>query len=107
MNNPKKIPVRVARSIAKGFSHSQIIILGWSRKNNMTSVVTYGETIIDCDQASQGGNWIKKNLLNWAESECMIEPKRVLRLKAEIKDLKKKLKIHQDIIKDQNMAISQ
>lgn len=88
----KNIPIKAAKEFAEKYDKDQVIMLSWSRKDGLTWVTTYGKSIEDCDQASQGGNWLKKNLLNWPDSKCVAEPNRVKKLKEEIKKLKNELK---------------
>jgi len=79
----KRIPIKAAKELADDFLLKQVIIVAWDGK--LTHVVTYGKTLEDCDQAAQGGNFVKK-ALRWPES-LMTEPSRVKSLKARIKEL--------------------
>jgi hypothetical protein len=54
-------------------------------------VVTWGRTVVDCDQAAQGGNRVKDVLLGWPKEMCGAEPDRVKKLKARIKELEKRV----------------
>ena len=85
------VPVEAAKNVAKSYKKDQVILICWSEEDNKTWVTTYGATEIDCDQAAQGGNWLKKNFLNWPKSECCAEPERVSKLKSEIESLKKEI----------------
>ena len=84
----KKIPIKAGKQFAEKYKKDQVIILSWSRGDNMTWVTTYGRTIEDCDQAAQAGKKLKKDFLGWPESACLAEPSRVKRLRTEIKKLK-------------------
>ncbi|SIO37222.1 hypothetical protein SAMN05444166_4175 [Singulisphaera sp. GP187] len=86
---PNRIPILAASDIAKAHGCSQVIVLAWDGKK--THVVTYGESVEDCDQAAQGGNRVKV-ALGWPESLCNEEPSRVKKLKDENYDLKVKIK---------------
>lgn len=81
----KRIPIRAAKEIAKSFGMRQVILVAWSGQG--THVVTYGESLEDCDQAAMGGNRVKR-ALNWPESLRIAEPSRVTELKSKISELK-------------------
>lgn len=83
----KNIPVKAAKEIVDKYALDQVIFVAYSKERNKTFVTTYGKTEIDCDQACQGGNWLKKNMLIWPHEHCLIEPNRVKKLKARIKEL--------------------
>lgn len=86
----KRMPIKAARDVAKAYGKDQVILLCYSRDDGLTWVTTYGKTGEDCDQASQGGNWLKKNWLKWEDH--IGEPNRVTKMKQEIKELKEKIK---------------
>jgi hypothetical protein len=81
---PKRIPIQAAKDVAAKYACRQVIIAAWD--GALTHIVTYGESVEDCDQAATGGNFIKK-ALGWPESLCNAEPSRVTKLKARIKEL--------------------
>ena len=85
----KRIPIKSAKQVAKDHNLKQVILFGWDGEK--THVVTYGETIEDCDMAAQGGNEMKENW-GWSE-DYMSEPSRVTKLKKEIKILKERIKV--------------
>ena len=95
----KRIPIKDAKEISNNRGYDQVIVFGWSKEDNITSVVTYGKTVKDCDQVAQGGNWLKSTMLNWPDNECCSEPNRVKKLKEEIRDLKQYI-MHMLTLKD-------
>jgi len=98
---PKKlprIPIEGAENLAKQYGCDQVIILGWWAKTGSTCVATYGKSLADCDQAAQGGNWLKTHLLKWPECEALAEPNRVKTLKKRIKELEAYVESIQDAI---------
>ncbi len=85
---PKRIPIRAAKSIAREFDCRQVILAVWDGER--THIITYGQSLDDCDQAAHGGNFIK-NALGWPASLCQTEPSRVQRLKRRIRELEQRL----------------
>lgn len=81
-----KLPIKAAKDLATTYQLDQVIVVAWSRKENNMLVTTFGKTETDCDQASQGGNLIKKTL-GFPDQLCVQEPNRVTKLKARIKEL--------------------
>jgi hypothetical protein len=81
-----QIPTFVAEKIAKKYGSRQIILLAWDGEN--TNIVTWGDTIEDCDQAASGGNMLKKK---WGWPECNDQPPRVRELQEQITQLKAEL----------------
>lgn len=77
------IPVEVAKNIAEEHACRQVILFAWD--GNETHVVTYGQSVEDCDQAATGANVIKKGW-GWPES-TLTTPSRVKALEQRIKDL--------------------
>jgi hypothetical protein len=75
----KRIPIKAARELAKKYKLDQVIIVAYERdvkkQEHMTHVVTYGKSKVDCLQAAQGGNMVKK-ALGWPESLCNTRPRR-------------------------------
>ena len=88
----KKVPVSAAKEFADKYEKDQVILISWENETQTTWVTTYGKTAEDCDQAAQGGNWLKKELFNWPESHCVAEPHRLKKLKKENKELRTQLK---------------
>lgn len=74
-----KIPWTEAKAFAERFDLDQVITWTWA--SGLQHVVTYGKSIRDSDQAAQGGNHLKRALLNWPASEACAMPDRVLRIK--------------------------
>lgn len=54
-----KIPFEVAKEICEKYDEDQCIILTWNKKNNCTTVVTYGVGDSNSVQATNGGKEIK------------------------------------------------
>ncbi len=79
----KRIPIKVARDIAKDHGLDQVILLGWDGETS--HVVTYGKSVVDCDQAAQGGDLVKK-ALGWPAAMNAI-PSRVKALQKRLKEL--------------------
>lgn len=73
-----KIPIIRAKEIADKYNQSQVIIVTFSKETGLTTVVTYGKTLEDCDQAAIGGNFVKK-ALGWPDDKCHAQPARVKR----------------------------
>jgi hypothetical protein len=77
----RRLPIRAARDIAREFKLDQVILIGYERDmdhtfpRQMTHVVTYGKSKVDCLQAAQGGNKLKK-VLGWPDS-LRAEPSRM------------------------------
>jgi hypothetical protein len=71
-----KIPIDSAKNIAWEFDWDQVIIVAWNKTTGMQHVTTYGKMVEDCEQAAQGGNFVKK-ALGWSEEECNAKPRRV------------------------------
>jgi hypothetical protein len=67
----KRIPIKAARELAKKYKLDQVIIVAYERDEkkgtDMTHIVTYGKSKVDCLQAAQGGNMVKKTL-GWPDS---------------------------------------
>lgn len=75
---PKRIPISAAERIATEHDCQQVILVAWD--GELTHVVTYGKTVEDCDQAAQGGDFVKK-ALGWPESLRGDLPSRVQKWK--------------------------
>ncbi len=81
---PKRIPVSAAKLVAVTYDCRQVILVALDN-DNTTHVVTYGSTEEQCDQAAQGGDFVKK-ALGWPESLNAM-PNRVKALSARVKEL--------------------
>jgi hypothetical protein len=85
----KRIPIRVAKKLAKELDQSIVVIITWEGEScgtptGQTHVVTYGKTKAECGWAANLGNIIKRDILKWPEELCNTKPdKRVLALKEE------------------------
>jgi len=84
----RRLPIKAIKDLAKQYDLEQVILFGWD--GECSHCVTYGRTVVDCDQAAQGGNKIKK-MLGWPD-RTMAVPSRVLALKRTVKKLKAELK---------------
>ncbi len=71
-----RIAIQEAKNISKKYKLPQVIIVAWD--GTKTHVVTYGRTLKDCEQAAQGGNFVKK-ALGWPEEHCHATPARIKR----------------------------
>jgi len=71
----KRIPISVCKEISRNYKQSQVILITWDAIEGRTHVVTYGESVKDCEQAAIGGNKLKK-ALGWPESMCNAVPTR-------------------------------
>jgi len=87
----KRIPIKAAKDIASQYGYDQVII--WAQKNDKhrQHVTTFGRSVVDADQAAQGGNYIKRKFLGGPANECLAEPTRVRKLRERIKELEKKI----------------
>lgn len=85
---PKRVPIKTAREIGKQHGLSQVILLGWDGER--THVVTWGNTVEDCDQAALGGDRVKE-ALGWPAGLLGDKPSRVKKMEAQIAELKKQL----------------
>ena len=74
----KRIPIAAARRIAEEHGQQQVIIVTWDASSGTTHVVTYGTTLLACEQAAIGGNRVKA-ALGWPETLCNAVPARVRR----------------------------
>ena len=73
----KRISITAAKEIADKYSQNQVVIVTFDKSENRTHVVTYGQTLEDCAQAAQGGNFVKK-ALGWPDSKCQDKPTNLL-----------------------------
>jgi len=88
------IPIVEAKRISKNYNMRQVIIVALSNDGTQ-HVATYGKSMVDCDQAAQGGDFVKK-ALGWPESLAQM-PNRVKQLQDQVKSLKAQLKASDDI----------
>lgn len=72
----KRVPVAAAKRVAHEQDLDQVIIVGFRKSDGHTHVVTYGKTLVDCDQAAFGGNRIKREVLRWPPELCDDKPRR-------------------------------
>lgn len=78
MKSGKRIPISAAKSVANDFGYTQVIITAFDKTTSTTSVCTYGKSQEDCQQAAQGGNFVKK-ALGWPESAINAKPLRQIK----------------------------
>ena len=83
----KRIPIKEAKEIGVKNGYNQVIITAWDINTNTTSVCTWGKSMEDCDQAAQGGNFVKK-ALGWPEKLTNEKPSRVKKLERETTQLR-------------------
>lgn len=74
----KAIPFTEAKDIGLRNGYTQVIITAFDRNTGITSVCTWGESQEDCEQAAQGGNFVKK-ALGWPPEKCNDKPDRQIR----------------------------
>lgn len=79
----KRLPIRIAREVARENGLRQVILCAWDGER--THVVTYGVSVEDCAQAAIGGNKIK-GFLGWPKN-LNAEPSRVKALHSKIEEL--------------------
>lgn len=80
MKTGKRIPIKDAKELGKKLGYSQVIIVAWDEETNTTAVCTWGKSLKDCEQAAQGGNFVKK-ALGWPEEMCNDKPSRIKKKK--------------------------
>ncbi len=85
--DPVNIPISSVQKYARAHNLKQVIMLGWDGQD--THIVSYGETLDDCDQAAIGANKVKA-LFNWPDN-LMAEPSRITKLKQDLKKILKDL----------------
>lgn len=54
----RRIPLTAAKDLANDYDLSQVILVAFDRTDGSTHVVTYGRTIQDTRQASEGADWV-------------------------------------------------
>lgn len=74
----KRIPIQSAKDIGQQFGYTQVIITAFDKETGVTSVVTWGKSQEDCEQAAIGGNFVKK-ALGWPPEKCNDKPARQIR----------------------------
>lgn len=89
MSNPNQgdIPIHSAKRFARAHNLTQVIILGWDGTD--THIVSYGETLDDCDQAAIGANKLK-DFFSWPEN-LRAEPSRITKIKQDLKQILRNL----------------
>ena len=87
MKNYKKVTIAAAKEIAQKFDKTQVIIVCWDDTHKKMHVTTYGKSLLDCEQAAVGGNFIKR-ALGWPEDQCNAIPRRIKRKKEKQNDNK-------------------
>jgi len=88
----RRIPIKTAKDIAKKYNYDQVIIWAQNNSEPIQHVTTFGKSVVDADQACQGGNYIKRKFLGWPANECLAEPTRVRKLREQIKKLEKEIR---------------
>jgi len=72
----KRIPIKVCKEISQKYKQAQVILVTWDAIEGRTHVVTYGQSLKDCEQAAIGGNKVKK-ALGWPDEMCDAVPARI------------------------------
>jgi len=62
MPKPKKIPITVAKEIAKKYNFTQVIITAFNGEVGGYHVTTYGTNKEECKQADAGGEFVRKSI---------------------------------------------
>jgi hypothetical protein len=62
----KRIPISDAKRIGVAHGYSQVVIVAFDNVTGTQHVTTWGTTLEQCDQAAQGGNFVKK-ALGWPD----------------------------------------
>lgn len=71
----KSIPIKAAREIGESLGYTQVIITAFDKNTGRTHITTWGKSVEDCEQAADGGNFVKK-ALGWPEEKCRAIPSR-------------------------------
>ena len=71
-----RIPIGEASKIGNKYNQTQVIVVTFSKVDGYTHVVTWGKDIKDCEQAAQGGNFVKK-ALGLEDKLCHATPARI------------------------------
>lgn len=74
----KKLPIRVARDVAKEYGQTQVIVVCWDKEAHLTHTVSYGVTVDDCRQAAQGANLVRQ-ALGFPDKYCHAKPIRQIK----------------------------
>lgn len=74
----KRIPILDAKNIGTKNGYNQVIITAFDKQTATTSVCTWGQSQIDCEQAARRGNFVKK-ALGWPPEKCNDKPARQIR----------------------------
>jgi hypothetical protein len=77
------ISIDDAKELAQTNNLRQVIIFGWDGSH--THITTYGESIVDSEQAAQGANVIKSQW-NWP-ADTIVASEKVQKLNDRIKEL--------------------
>jgi len=72
----KKLPIKSAKEFAEKYKQNQVLIVTWDAKEGLVHTVSYGKTLEDCDQASQGMNLIRTTL-GFPKEKTNLLPNRV------------------------------
>jgi hypothetical protein len=72
----KRFPIRAAKEVAQKYNQDEVILVTRDRKNNLIHVVSYGKTLVDCADAANSANNLRKHL-GFPESACHEVPRRL------------------------------
>lgn len=71
----KRIPISILKDVSKKYGQTHVVMMTFDRSSGLTHIVTYGKSVKDCEQAAEGGNFIKK-VLGWPDKLCHVTPAR-------------------------------
>jgi hypothetical protein len=58
----KRLPIKAAKDIAEKYNQNQVLLVTWDAADGRVHTVTYGRTIVDCEQAAIGMNKFRQYL---------------------------------------------
>ena len=71
----KRIPISAAKSIAKQYEYSQVVIVARAvGERGGEHVTTYGIDKANCDVAARVGRFFKYKLMGWPDTEPLTDP---------------------------------
>lgn len=62
----KRIPIKDLKTLVDKHQQNIAILFMWDKNTGQSHVITYGKSRVDCKQAADGGNKLKK-FLKWDE----------------------------------------
>lgn len=58
----KKVPVEVAEKFLKENGFDMVVVMAYTKDDDMRHVLSYGKTKEDCKNAAKSANWVKAAL---------------------------------------------